>query len=131
VTARRVLGVLECATTDEAVLARAVEVASESRGYLTLVAIVPPVWLWNPGPHCVPTVPADTLREHAAGALRRAAALVPPEIPLLTAVEDGKAADVIARRVAVAAHDVVVVRRCRSLRRVHERLAPVSVIAVA
>jgi hypothetical protein len=63
--------------------------------------------------------------------LRRAAALVPPEIPLLTALEDGKAADVIARRVAVAAHDVVVVRRCRRLRRVHARLAPVPVVAVA
>jgi hypothetical protein len=131
VTARRVLGVLECVASDDAVLARAVDVASESGGYLTLVAIVPPVWLWNPGPYCVPTVPADELREYAAGVLRRAAALVPPEIPLLTALDDGKAADVIARRVAVAAHDIVVVRRCRRLRRVHARLAPVPVVAVA
>jgi hypothetical protein len=129
-SARRVLGVLECVASDDAVLARAVDVASESGGYLTLVAIVPPVWLWNPGPHCVPTVSPDELREQAARVLRRAAKLVPPEIPLLTALEEGKAADVIARRVATAAHDVVVVRRCRRLRRVPARLAPVSVLAV-
>ena len=130
-TARRVLGVLECVASDDAVLARAVEVAWESGGYLTLVAIVPPVWLWNPGPYCVPTVPAEELREHAARVLRRAAALVPAEIPLVPALEDGRAASVIARRVATAAHDVVVVRRCRRLRRVPARLAPVPVLAVA
>jgi len=130
VTARRVLGVLECVASDDAVLARAVDVASESGGYLTLVAIVPAVWLWNPGPHCVPTVSCDELRAHAERVLRRAAALVPGEIPLQTAIDEGKAADVIARRVAVAAHDVVVVRRCRRLRRVPARLAPVPVLAV-
>jgi hypothetical protein len=107
---------------------RAVELASTSGGYLTLVALVPrPLALASASPYCVPRVPSEELREHAASALSRAAALVPPDVPLLTAVEEGRAADVIRRRIEVAAHDAVVIRQ----RRLPGWSLPVPVVAVA
>jgi hypothetical protein len=110
---RRVLAVLECVPSDEAVRAHAVAVAAESGAYLTLVAVAPLPFRFNPGPYCAPRVSCEELRAEAEAVVRRAAALVPPDIPLITAVEQGKTADVIARRVEAAAHDLVVVRRRR------------------
>jgi len=106
-----VLAVLECLPTDDAVREHAVGVVSASGGYLTLVAVVPAVFPFNPGIHCAPRVTKVELRTHAAAVLERAAALVPPDIPLITALDEGRVADVIARRVESAAHDLVVVRR--------------------
>jgi len=112
-TAHRVLAVLECLPSDGAVREHAVEVVSASGGYLTLVAVVPAVFPFNPGLHCAPRVTKVELRAQAAAALERAVALVPADIPLITALDEGRVADVIARRVESAAHDLVVVRRRR------------------
>jgi hypothetical protein len=110
--ARRLLAVLECRPSDDAVRARAVELASRSGGYLTLLVLVPrPFPCLGMSPYCVPRVSADELREQAAAALARAAALVPADIPLLTALEEGKPSDAVRRRILTAAHDAVVVRR--------------------
>lgn len=88
------------------------ELACSSGGYLTLVALVPrPFPLGSPGPYCVPRVSAEELREHAAATLARAVSRVPAGVPLLTALEEGRMADVVRRRVETAAHDAVVVRR--------------------
>jgi hypothetical protein len=104
--------VLECRASDDSVRARAVELACSSGGYLTLVVLVPrPFPLGGTGPYCVPRVSAEELREHAAATLARAVSLVPADVPLLTALEEGRRADVIRRRVETAAHDAVVVRR--------------------
>jgi hypothetical protein len=131
-TPRRVLAVLECRPTDDAVCARAVAVAGESGGYLTLVAVAPTPFPWlSAGPYCVPRVTREELRATATSALARAAAHVPPEIPLLTAVDEGKTAHVIARRVEAAAHDLVIVRRCRFRTRSLERRPCAPVLAVA
>jgi hypothetical protein len=117
--AHRLLAVLECRSSDDAVHARAVELATRSGGYLTLLAVVPrPFPCVGAGPYCVPRVSADELRAQAAATLARAVALVPPEIPLLTALEEGRAVDIVRRRVATAAHDVVVARRRLRLERV-------------
>jgi hypothetical protein len=106
--------VLECRASDEEVRARAVELASSSGGYLTLVALTPrPFPFACAGPYCVPRASAEELREHAARTLARAISLVPPDVPLLTAVEEGRPRDVIRRRIETAAHDAVVVRRRR------------------
>jgi universal stress protein family protein len=111
---RRILAVLECRRSDEAVLRRSVAAAAESGGYLTLVAVPPRPSRWaNSGPYCVPQVSQAELRTHAAAVLARAKAVVPPEIPLMTAVDNGSVRDVIARRVDAAAHDLVVARRRR------------------
>jgi hypothetical protein len=110
----RILAVLECCGSDEAVTTRAVALAAESGGFLTLVAVAPtPSWLINLAPYCVPRISKEELRLLAETVLARAATLVPPEIPLITAVDDGKPGDAIARRVAAAAHDLVVTRRRR------------------
>ena len=110
---RRILAVLEWRASDAAVLGRAVEIASESGGYLTLVMIAPTPLRTPAGPYCIPRMSAEELRVEAGTALARAAALVPPDIPLLTVLDQGRTADVIARRVAGAAHDLVVVRHRR------------------
>jgi nucleotide-binding universal stress UspA family protein len=111
--ARRLLAVLECRSSDDAVRERAVDLALRSGGYLTLLAVVPrPFPCVGAGPYCVPRVSADELRAQAAATIARAVALVPPEIPLLTALEEGKPAEIVRRRVVTAAHDVVVAR-CR------------------
>ena len=90
------------------------ELASSSGGYLTLVALPPrPFPLASASPYCVPRVSAEELREHAVRALARAASLVPPDVPLLTALEEGRPRDVVRRRIEIAAHDAVVVRRRR------------------
>jgi hypothetical protein len=127
--ARRVLAVLECRQTDAAVCARAVELACESGGYLTLVAVVPrPFPCLFAGWHCVPRVSPEELREQATSELAEAVALIPSDIVLMAAVDEGRAVDVIRRRVEVAAHDVVVVRRHRQGRR-FAQLVPVPVMA--
>jgi nucleotide-binding universal stress UspA family protein len=109
-TARRVLAVLECRPSDNAVRERAVELATGSGGYLTLVAVVPRPFPWvGAGPFCAPRVTPEQLREDAANALARAVALIPPDIPLTAEVEEGRASSVVRRRVEVAAHDAVVV----------------------
>jgi len=123
---RRLLAVLECRGSDEDVRARAVELASASGGYLTLIALPPrPLPFACASPYCVPRVTAEELREHAEKVLARAASLVPPDVPLLTAVEEGRPMDVIRRRIETAAHDAVVVRR----RRIPGWSLPVPVLA--
>jgi hypothetical protein len=127
---RRVLAVLECVPSDDAVRKHAVAVATEAGAYLTLVVVAPAPFCFNPGPFCTPRVSAEELRSHAAGVLERAAALVPPDIPLITAVEQGRTAVVIARRVEAAAHDLVIVRRRRlSFRALPPRVPVLAVTA--
>jgi hypothetical protein len=128
---RRILAILECRRSDEAVLRRATTAAEESGGYLTLVAVAPRPWpRFNTGPYCIPQVSRAELRAYASAVLTRAAALVPPEIPLLTAVDEGTARDVIARRVEAAAHDLVVARRRRFDIRLPVRSARTPVLTV-
>jgi hypothetical protein len=130
--ARRVLAVLECRPSDDAVLDQAIAVAAESGGYLTLVAVVPPQLLWFcSGPYCAPRVTPAELEAQATQALARAVARVPTDVPLLTAIDRGKTRDVIARRVAVAAHDLVVVRQRRVRLAASARGRTVPVLAVA
>jgi nucleotide-binding universal stress UspA family protein len=130
-TARRVLAVLECCPADDAVLERAIEVADRSGGYLTLVLVVPPLGPWSYlGPYCVPRVTGEELRRDGSNALARAASLVPPDIPLITALDHGRLADVIERRVTAASHDLVVVARQRMHPRRLRRVAAVPVLAV-
>jgi hypothetical protein len=118
-SARRILAVLECRDSDAAVCTRAIEIAAESGGYLTLLVVVPTPPRWaNAGPYCVPFSSCEALRANAEARLARAVALVPPEIPLLTALECGRTSRVVARRVEAAAHDVVV---ARPRRRFHPR----------
>jgi hypothetical protein len=127
--ARRVLAVLECRPTDSLVCVRAVELACASGGYLTLVAIVPRQFpCLFAGWHSVPSVSRDELREQARSKLAEAVALVPSDIVLIAAIDEGRTVDVIRRRVEVAAHDVVVVRRHRHRRRLAQ-LVPVPVMA--
>jgi hypothetical protein len=128
---RRILAVLECRATDEAVLDRAVAAAEEFGGYLTLVAVAPrPFPTFNAGPYCVPRVGCEELRTHAETVLRRAAARISPGVPLITAVDEGRAPDVIARRVQTAAHDLVVVRRRRLNLRPWTPRLPAPTVAV-
>ena len=130
-SARRILAVLECRRSDQAVLDRSLALAADSGGYLTLVAVVPRPFLvlWS-GPYYTPRVSQEELREQAAQTLAWAAALVPADVPLITATDHGRVGGVIARRVAVAAHDLVVVRRCFALP-ARARHLPAPVLAVA
>lgn len=123
--ARRILAVLECRSSDDDVRLRAVELASRSGGYLTFLALVPRHFPCFASAYCVPRASREELRAHAASALARAAALVPSDVPLITALEEGRPVDVIRRRVETAAHDAVVVRRRRSI----ARTLPVPVLA--
>ena len=126
-SARRVLAVLECRNSDDAVRERAVELATGSGGFLTLVVVPPRPFPWvGAGPYCAPRVTAADLRDDAARALARAVALIPADVPLAAEVEEGRASIVIRRRVEVAAHDVVVVGPHR--RRLAQSI-PVPVLA--
>ena len=128
---RRILAVLECRSSDDAVLGRALDAAAASGGFLTLVVVVPRLpSMVNAGPFCVPQPTPEELRSHAERTLRRAAARVPPETPLRTAVEESRLDEAIRRRVSVAAHDLVIVRRRRvDVRRLRRRPgAPLVVV---
>jgi hypothetical protein len=130
--AHRVLAVLECRPSDDAVLEQAIAVVVASGEYLTLVAVVPPSVLWFcSGPYCAPRVTPEELHEQAQRALACAAARVPADVPLITAIDRGKTTDVIARRVAVAAHDLVVVRQRRLRLAAPARRPTVAALAVA
>jgi hypothetical protein len=124
-----VLAVLECRASDDAVRAQAVAAASAAGGWLTLVAVPPPPFPCFGGGYYTPRASTEELRAEAEAALARAVALIPADVPLITAVDDGNAGDVIRRRVEVAAHDVVFARR-RRLRR-WLRPLPAPVLAVA
>ena len=128
--ARRVLAVLECASSDEVVLAHAAAVAAASGGYLTLVVVMPGPVRFVAGPYCVPLPSAARRRAEAEAVLARAVAKVPAGIPLLTAIEEGATCDVIARRVEAAAHDLVVVGRRRFRSRSLARSTRVPVLPV-
>ena len=116
--ARRMLAVLECRSSDDDVRLRAVELASrlgrvpDARRARSAAR--------SPASPRTRTAPRasrrEELRAHAASALARAVALVPSDVPLMTALEEGRPVDVIRRRVQTAAHDAVVVRRRRRLR---------------
>ena len=114
VRARRVLCVLECRSSDEAVCARAVELVEEAGGFLTLLAIAPRRFPWaNAGPYCLPVITDDERRLWAEAAIARAVAVIPPEISLVAVTEDGKTSRVVRRRIELCAPDVVVLRQSR------------------
>jgi hypothetical protein len=123
--------VLECRGSDESVCARAVELVAERGGFVTLVAVVPPPVPWlNAGPHCTPTITAEDRLLQAADALARAVAAIPPEIPVVTCVEHGRARRAVLRRIEIAQPDVVVARRRRVRRpQLRLRLEPVPAVA--
>jgi hypothetical protein len=124
-----VLAVLECRDSDDVVCARALEVVRERGGFLTVVAVVPRAFPWvNPGPYCTPIVTAEERREQAETALARAAALIPPEIPVVACLGEGRAREVVRRRIETCEPDVVVFRRRRLQRR---RPAPTPLPAIA
>lgn len=128
---RRILAVLECRSSDDDVLDRAIDAASASGGYLTLVVVVPRLpALVNAGPFCVPQPSLDALRSQAEAVLRRAVARVPDGTPLLTGVEEGRTSQAIRRRVSVAAHDLVVVRGRRAAARPPWRRPEAALVAV-
>jgi nucleotide-binding universal stress UspA family protein len=126
---RRILAVLECRPSDDEVLERALAVAAESGGYLTLVVVPPRPWPVFTGPYCAPRVQRAELRAHAEDVLRRVRALVSPDVPLIAAVQEGAVDEVIARRVVAAAHDLVVCRRRRFHRWAPRPPAPVLSVA--
>jgi hypothetical protein len=127
--APRVLAVLECRNSDEAVCARALELVRERGGYLTIAAVVPRPFPWaNAGPHYTPVVSAEERWEQAEAALARALALIPPEVPVVACLEEGRARHVIRRRIQVCEPDVIVLRP-RRLRK--GLLAPAPVPALA
>ena len=116
------LAVLECRDSDDAVCAQAVELVRERGGYLTVVAVVPRPFPWvNAGPYCTPIVTAEERREQAEAALARAVAGISPEVPVVACLEEGRARDVIRRRIEMCEPDVIVFRP-RRLR--GGRLAP-------
>jgi hypothetical protein len=109
-----VLAVLECRHSDDAVCERALELVRERGGFVCVVAVVPRAFPWlNAGPYCTPAVTAEERRQQAEAALARAVALIPPEVPVVACLEEGRARDVIRRRVETCQPDVVVRRRRR------------------
>jgi hypothetical protein len=124
-----VLAVIECRESDAAVCERALELAHERGGFLTVVAVVPRAFPWvNGGPHCTPIVTAEERRDQAEAALARAVALTPPEMPIVTCLEEGSVRDVTRRRAETCQPDVVILRRRR---RPRGRRAPEPVPAIA
>ncbi len=127
-SARRVLAILEGRGSDDAVLAHALDVVAGSGGYLTVVVLASrPFPCINTGPLCGPSVSGEELWSAAEDTLARAIEQVPASVALLTAVECGRAKAVVRRRVELAAHDLVVIRRRRSW----IRSLPVPLVAVA
>jgi hypothetical protein len=109
-----VLALLECRDSDDAVRARALELVCARGGFLTIVAIAPKPLPWlNCGPYCTPTVTVEELDQQAETALAHAVSLVPPGIPVVACVEQGRTRDVVGRRVERCDPDVVVLRRRR------------------
>jgi hypothetical protein len=116
--ATRILAVLEGRRTDTAVCSAAAAVANASGGFLTFVAVVDDPWLtFDCGPLVGGCVTKDYLRAHAWAWLSRARARAPSYVFVRTAVDEGPTLKIIIRRIDVAAHDLVIVRRRWFLRR--------------
>lgn len=123
------LAVIECRESDAAVCERALELVRDRGGFVTVVSLVPRAFPWvNAGPHCTPMVTVEERRKQAETALARALALIAPTASVAACLEDGRAYDVIRRRVNSCEPDVVVLRR-RLLRRARAAPAPAPLLA--
>lgn len=108
---------LEGRRTDAAVCAAAAGVAGECGGVLTFVAVVNEWPRFDCGLLYGWHVTRDYLLDHAAAWLLSARDAVPDSLSVRTAVDEGSAMKIIVRRIDVAAHDLVIVRRRWFMRR--------------
>jgi hypothetical protein len=99
---------------------RAVDLAEEDGGFVSVVVVVPDARHWvNAGWWYTPMPDRAALRAQAEDVLARAAVRIPCGVACAALVEEGRLADVIRRRVDAAAIDVVVARRSHGQRTWH------------
>jgi nucleotide-binding universal stress UspA family protein len=104
--ARNVLVAFDSSPGSRQALAYAAAVAQTSHGRLTILTVVPPPPLAQPGLMAI----YDTreIEAEMAAALRKAADTVPQDVSVTTLVEHGRPAEQIVRRVQEGDHDLVV-----------------------
>lgn len=97
--------------SDDDVCSTAIATAIQNGGFLTFVAVVGDLWpKFDCGPLAGWCVTNDYLREHARSSVSRAGSRVPTSIPVRVVIDEGNVPRVVARRVEVGAHDLVVLR---------------------
>jgi nucleotide-binding universal stress UspA family protein len=104
--ARNVLVAFDSTAGSRQALAYAAAVAKTSHGRLTIMTVVPPVPLAQPGVMAI--YDPREVEATMAAALRRAADTIPPDVSVTTLVEHGRPAEQILRRVKEGNHDLVV-----------------------
>ena len=104
--ARNVLVAFDSTAGSRQALAYAAAVAQTSRGRLTIMTVVPPPPLAQPGLMAIYD-PCEVEATMAA-ALRHAAETIPQDVSVTTLVEHGRPAEQIVRRAREGNHDLVV-----------------------
>jgi len=107
-TYRSILVPLDGSAHAAAALERAIEIATRSRAWITLLHVIEPPRLPPVGGAYVAGLLSSESEAQAEALLERAAAQVPEGIPVHTIVRHGNAAEEIVRRVDGADHDLVV-----------------------
>jgi nucleotide-binding universal stress UspA family protein len=129
---RNILVVVGSSTAGRQALERAIELAQQAGGRLTILTPVlrPPVWVTTPmtAVACGPL--ARELEREAACALDAARDAVPREVPLTTILTQRPVCEAVLGRLAGHPHDLLVLAAGRPARRLARR-SPVPVLAVA
>ena len=85
-----------------------IDLARGEGARLTLISVAASPRILTTGPHIPPVPTEDELVRHAEKVLARAEALIPEDVPVVTVVRCGPAAEAILERIELGGHDVVV-----------------------
>jgi nucleotide-binding universal stress UspA family protein len=128
---RNVLVVVDGSAASRQALERAIELAQQGGGRLTILTPVlrPPAWVTTPmtAVACGPL--ARELERDAASALEAARDAVPHDVPLTTILTERPVCEAVLARLGEHPHDLLVLAAGRPARRLARR-SPVPVLAV-
>ena len=106
---RNILVPIDGSRTATTALEEAIELARSDGARLVLMSVAAPArWRFS-GPPAVPYPTEEDLEREAWNVVRRAEALVPPDVPVSTVVRVGSPAAAIVARAKEGEHDLVVI----------------------
>jgi nucleotide-binding universal stress UspA family protein len=105
---RSILVAIDESEAASAALGEAIDLARSEGARLTLISVAASPRILATGPYIPPVPTEDELVRRAEEVLARAEALVPEDVPVVTVIRRGAAAEGILERIELGGHDLVV-----------------------